>query len=98
MRPMRAVLAFLALLCVTDAVAATPSVGSGSSHSAALGTDGLVRTWGDDSSGQLGLGRPLYATSPARVAGATDIIAISVGATHVLALKRDRTVIAWGQN
>ena len=34
--------------------AATPAIGAGVRHSIALGTDGRVGSWGDDSTGTLG--------------------------------------------
>ncbi len=67
-------------------------------HSVALGADGRVRTWGDDSLGALGIGRALSSGRPAAVAGATGIVSVSAGQSHVLALRNDRTVIAWGDN
>ncbi|MCM2327478.1 MAG: hypothetical protein NDI88_06295 [Lysobacter sp.] len=81
-----------------SASAATPSVGAGARHTLALGADGRVRTWGDDSAGVLGIGRALSSGQPAAVAGASGITAIAAGDSHVLALKGDRTVIAWGNN
>ena len=52
---------FAACACAGPAGAATPAISSGNQHSVALHADGTVRTWGDDSSGQLGLGRTLLA-------------------------------------
>ncbi len=80
------------------AYAATPSVGSGARISAVLGRDGVVRTIGDDSSGALGIGRSLQSGLPSAVAGAAGILAIAAGDAHVIALKSDRTLVAWGDN
>jgi alpha-tubulin suppressor-like RCC1 family protein len=41
-----------------------PQVAAGAWHSLAVHADGTVRTWGDDSAGQLGLGRPLVTAFP----------------------------------
>ena len=92
--------AFLAALLLAAALpaAAAPSVSAGNRHVLALGADGVVRAWGDDSSGQLGLGRALLVTAPARVAGLAGIDRISSGQTHVVALARDGSVWAWGEN
>src|SRR5437868_6920932 len=78
--------------------AATPSVSTGGWHSLALHRDGSVRAWGDDSSGQLGIGRSLISTSPLPVPGLGGVIAISAGVDHTVALRSDGTVWAWGNN
>ena len=89
-----------ALLCVVSNIGPSlaQSISAGGSHSIALSTDGSIRTWGNDSSGQLGLGRLLVSTTPVTVAGATGITAIASGNSHVIALKSDRTIVAWGKN
>ncbi len=46
-----------------------------------------VRVWGSNSDGQLGV-----------PAGLTDVVAISPGRNHTLALRRDGSVVAWGSN
>ncbi len=67
--------------------------------SVALHKDGTVWTWGAYLNSVLGDG---VTTSnrlvPARVPGLTNVIAISRGAFHVLALKSDGTVWGWGRN
>lgn len=66
-------------------------------HSLALKSDGTVLAWGDDAYGQLGDNSTLAdKKEPSDVQGLTDIVAISAGAYHSLALKSDGTVLAWG--
>src|SRR5260221_14281589 len=77
---------------------AAPAVSSGNHHSVALHADGTVRTWGDDSGGQLGLGRTLLARAPSPVLGVADVVQVSSGFNHVVARLRDGTVWAWGVN
>jgi len=50
-------------------------------------TGGRVKAWGDGSSGQTNV-----------PPGLTNVIAVSGGANHALALKNDGTVVAWGNN
>jgi alpha-tubulin suppressor-like RCC1 family protein len=82
-------------------------ISAGSTHGMALKSDGTVWTWGDNREGQLGnraipVGTPT-ATAPAdvmpmMVGGLNDVVAVSAGSDHSLALKSDGTVLAWGFN
>ena len=72
----------------------------GLKFAAILGTDGSVWAWGADRYGQLG-NAPAFgpATRPVNTIGAgSGITQISAGSWHVLALKSDGTVLAWGDN
>ncbi|HTT88325.1 MAG TPA: hypothetical protein VMF65_02155 [Acidimicrobiales bacterium] len=65
----------------------------------ALGRDGTVWAWGDNSDGQLGL--PLSVGSndvPVRVPGLSGVKQVAAGASSGYALRRDGTVWAWGDN
>ncbi len=75
-------------------------VGAGGHFAVVLGTDGSVWGWGDDSSGQLGNAPASpQVTRPVSTIGAgSGITQISAGPGHVLALKSDGTVLAWGVN
>jgi len=80
-------------------------------HVVALARDGSVYTWGKAGKGRLGFG-PLptidfkryesaatsYLPFPIRVPDLFDVIAISAGGQHALALLKDGTVRAWGEN
>ena len=57
-----------------------------------------VQAWGSASRGQIGDGSDSDRHSPAPVALAANIRAISAGSEHSLALKVDGTVWAWGFN
>ncbi|MEV7521996.1 hypothetical protein [Streptomyces sp. NPDC091371] len=80
----------------------------GAGHTVSLRTDGTVWTWGLNDRGQLGNGTTRSADRPVRVCAPgqtapcsrplTDVVAVSAGASHTLALRSDGTVVAWGGN
>lgn len=73
------------------------AVAAGGSHSLALGANGWVYAWGDNGSGQLGLGDTVQRNSPTRVS-VPQAKAISAGAAHSLALTQAGTIRAWGSD
>jgi len=76
------------------------SISAGNAHSLALRDDGTVWAWGDNTHGQLGDGN-IFSSSgtPVQVVGLSDdVMAISAGGSHSLALRHDGTVWAWGNN
>ena len=79
------------------------TVAAGGNHTVVLGrTDwrwgGDVWTWGANESGQLGDGTTTDRTTPVRVQGINDVIAIAAGDSHTVALRRNGTVWTWGKN
>ncbi len=81
-----------------------PMVDGGNKFSVALKGDGTVWAWGYNNYGQLGNNSTATSEIPSQVKGLdgegflTDIQMISCGTDHVLALKEDGTVWAWGYN
>jgi alpha-tubulin suppressor-like RCC1 family protein len=65
-----------------------------------LGSDGLVRSWGDDSRGQLGDGLPTgsFTTTPTALTLPAEGLEVSSGRDHTLVLTIDGTVWAFGDN
>jgi alpha-tubulin suppressor-like RCC1 family protein len=89
----------LKTLVISDVV----QIGAGTDFTIALKADGTVWGWGANLSGQLGNGSTATSqTLPAQigvgVAGFNNIIAVSAGASHAIALKSDGTVWVWGRN
>jgi alpha-tubulin suppressor-like RCC1 family protein len=68
-----------------------------SNHVVALKSDGTVWAWGSDYWGELGNGTFFINSNvPQQVPGLENIVQISTGVSHVLAVKSDGTVWAWG--
>lgn len=75
------------------------SVASGSRHSLAIDETGKIWAWGDNSSGQLGLGHTRPVTDPTAVTGLTGRARVVVAGTqHSAALMAGGTVWVWGAN
>ena len=77
------------------------AIACGYAHSLALKLDGTVWSWGLNDYGQLGDGTNINRNTPVQVDNtnlASNIVAITGGGLHGLALKTDGTVWAWGLN
>lgn len=79
------------------------TVSAGTSHTVALGSNGKVYAWGDNTQGQLGRPDVAYTSTPQAVddtgalAGVT-VVAVAAGSRHSVALGSDGTVYTWGVN
>jgi alpha-tubulin suppressor-like RCC1 family protein len=91
----------------TGVLSDVQAIAAGTYFSLALKSDGTVWAWGGNSYGQLGTNSTVEHQSPVQVQGPggvdvsgylSDVKAISAGEHHSLALKRDGTVWAWGEN
>lgn len=74
------------------------SVSAGDDHRVLLTEDGMVLTWGKNSSGQLGDGTNVDRETPVTVPNLANITSVKAGGAHTLALQQDGTVLAWGDN
>ncbi len=78
------------------------AIAAGGTFTLALKSDGTVWAWGENIYGQLGDGNggdwDTYSNVPVQVSGLSNVIAISAGLRHAVALKSDGTVWAWGFN
>ena len=79
-------------------VSTMKSVGGGFYHSAAVGTDGSLWTWGSNNFGELGKGTTSDSSTPAKLTSISGVNAVTGGNDHMVALKTDGTVWAWGYN
>lgn len=88
----------------TDVPAAVPGLSgvvaiAAGSNSLALKVDRTLWVWGLNGNGEMGDGTIFtHRSSPTQVPGLSDIVAMDGGAGHVLAVKADGTVRAWGSN
>ncbi len=79
------------------------AISAGEGHSMALDTSGYVYCWGDNYYGQLGDGTNDHSPAPVQVVGPDgdgyleNIVAISAGFWHSLAIDSDGTIWVWGK-
>ncbi len=74
------------------------AISAGAEFSLALLRNGTVMAWGNNDSGQLGIGTTKASDVPVAVKGLTGIVAISAGAEFALALRTNGTVEGWGSD
>lgn len=78
------------------------SVSCGREYTVAIKTNGSLWTWGVNDYGQLGNNTGslyLSKSSPVQtIAGGTNWSKVAAGAAHILAIKTDGTLWAWGSN
>ena len=72
----------------------------GGSHTVAIGSDGSLWAWGNNEFGQIGDGRSGEASNsrPVRIGTYSDWVDVSAGDRHVLAIRADGSLWAWGNN
>jgi len=75
-------------------------VSAGPNFCAAIKSDGTLWTWGNNSSGQLGLNSSGYTnrSSPTQVGALTDWAQVSAGSSFCTAIKTNGTLWSWGYN
>jgi alpha-tubulin suppressor-like RCC1 family protein len=80
------------------------AIAAGGAHAMALLSDGTVATWGGNSFGELGNGTTLNGAEglgsvvPIIVPNLSGVVAIAAGGGDDVALLRNGTVVAWGEN
>ncbi|XP_026222369.1 probable E3 ubiquitin-protein ligase HERC4 [Anabas testudineus] len=89
--------------CTPDALRSIPvsQMACGSQHSVALTKDGQVYTWGQDSRGQLGLGKRISGVrSPQHLRCVSEIpvVQVSAGGEQSFILSVSGGLFSWGRN
>lgn len=74
------------------------SVSAGHIHNLAVKTDGTLWAWGNNASGQLGIGPINESLVPAQVGKSSGWVTVKSGTLYSLALKSDGSLWAWGGN
>lgn len=76
------------------------AVACGYWQTAAIRGDGTLCVWGSNGQGQLGLGDGTTQNqySPVQIGGATDWVTVTSGSNHMMAVKADGSLWAWGLN
>lgn len=94
--------AVLALGLVTPAAAAASPpldvkrVSAGDDFSYALGSDGRLYGWGDNSGGLLGIGTDARHVTPVKAKTSVRFTQVDGGGNHALALAKNGSIYAWG--
>ncbi|KAL0210440.1 hypothetical protein RCL1_004876 [Eukaryota sp. TZLM3-RCL] len=71
---------------------------AGEAHSAAVLTDGTVKTWGSGGNGRTGHGDTVDRSIPTTVNGIVDAVQVACGGSHTLVLRKNRQVLGFGVN
>jgi alpha-tubulin suppressor-like RCC1 family protein len=75
------------------------SVSGGNFHTTSIKTDGTLWTWGDNSSGQLGVNNTTTRSTPVTtLLGGNNWKSVDSEVSHTIALKTDGSLWTWGSN
>jgi alpha-tubulin suppressor-like RCC1 family protein len=94
--------AFILLFAITtialNSFAQVDQISTGCNHVVVRMTDGSLWGWGDNSSGQLGLGHYNSQSKPVRIGNDSDWKWVSSGCSHTMAIKNNGSIWGWGGN
>ena len=83
---------------LTQGISTAVAIDAGESHALAVLADGTVRSWGYNSSGQVGDGTTTNRPTPIAPAGLSGITGVAAGSAFSLAVATDGTAWSWGSN
>jgi alpha-tubulin suppressor-like RCC1 family protein len=82
-----------------SAVMSGSIVTAGNRHTCAIDASGIASCWGDNTSGQLGIGDPTpIAPQPTPVAGSSHWLSLALGVTHTCGIATDHSLWCWGDD
>ena len=71
---------------------------AGGSHNIAIGSDGKLRAWGENTYGGLGDGSTQDRLAPTAIVTVGDWVMVSAGEWHTMAIAADGSLWIWGSN
>ncbi len=99
-----AIVTLMATVSSAEPLPDTDQAVAGGAHSCAVTTDGEVRCWGKNTSGQLGDGTTTATANPSTVVAVdgpgplTGVDEVALGSNHSCALHSAGEVVCWGNN
>ena len=73
-------------------------IAAGASHSLGITTTGILYGWGQNTSGQLGIGSLTTVSSPVVVTNTVSWTSVSAGASHTVGITTTGLLYGWGLN
>ncbi|MBL0226589.1 MAG: carboxypeptidase regulatory-like domain-containing protein [Geobacteraceae bacterium] len=74
------------------------AVAAGNKHSLGITSDGRLYGWGDNTSGQTGLGSGIIASTPTQIGSATNWVSVDTIDSYALAVDSAGRLYSWGDN
>lgn len=73
-------------------------ISAGENHTLAIRANGTLWAWGDNSTGELGLGNKIDSSVPTATGTGANWVAVSAGTDHSVGIKADGSLWSWGRN